>query len=181
MEQSPSSYQTTCMLEQFLLEEIEIFNTSTRLSQDKNAALKNVGHILLWACALDEHLKKSIDQEAARGAYENILATHPVGEPIQGVRYARNRVAHQFIQCLYTTDGTEFPARFPIPFFEIRWRPNSEFPPADPDHEKKQKHIRQHYITHLENKCVRYIINKLPGLFSDMKQHLPQPQTSPTT
>ena len=46
-------------LNSFFVEEVNSFLQVARLNNNREIALKSVGHTILWACPLDEFYKKS--------------------------------------------------------------------------------------------------------------------------
>jgi|GEM_PF-6299250 len=109
----------------FFREQQRLFGASRRTDDGFNV-LQDACHAILWACALDEALAR------VYGApYEAFRTGHEAARVIDGVRYARNRVAHQFQVVLEVTSGASFPAELPIVFFEYRWRPSADLPEPD--------------------------------------------------
>lgn len=154
---SDNSSLTKNRLHNFFNEEVKNYLLTTRMGNDPEVALKNVGYTILWACALDEFYQKThSDYEVTRkkASDSNVIA---------GIRYARNRAIHQFTQLLYITDGAEFPISFPITFFEIRWKANSDLPM--PDKKFKQTKLEMSYINYLENKSVQHTFQDLINYF----------------
>lgn len=151
------SIPTQERLNNFFNEEVNNYLENTRLNNNPEVTLKSVGHTILWACALDEFYKKQYSN------YESLRKSDQKSEIVAGIRYARNRAIHQFTQLLYITEGAEFPALFPIPFFEIRWKEVADLPVPDKGHENKN--LEEFYIKHLENKPVRHAFEDLKGYF----------------
>ena len=146
-------------MEIFYREEMNNYLSNIRLANNADQALKTVGHALLWACALMEFHEKNAPDD-----YKQFCERDGAKGVIAGVRYARNRVLHQFIQLLHVTEGAAFPWIFPVPFFEIRWLAFSELPPADLGHEHRGK--AEAYKLHLENVPVRSTLIALEAFFS---------------
>jgi hypothetical protein len=149
-------------LHKFLEEEISLFFEKSRFDANPEITIKNVSQIILWVCALDEFYKKSDGDN-----YSNFLKGKSSSEILKGVRYARNRAIHQFTQLLYISAGAELPATLPFPLFEIRWKSVNELP--SPDKGYKNKELENHYLTHLENKAVKYTFESLKVLFEQIK------------
>lgn len=81
---------------------------------------------LNWAVTLQDRLANT------RG-----VAWIPAGSGglIAGLRFARNRVHHQWADAVEFRDGIPFPIPFPIAFFRWHWRQAEVLPkPADPRH-----------------------------------------------
>lgn len=144
-------------LEQYMLEEMNEYMNSIRLESNKVKALKVVGQTLLWVCALDEFYSKNFQE------YEDFRRNDESSSIIKGLRYARNRALHQFTQLLFITEGAVFPAKLPMPFFEIRWRIASDLP--EPDQGHRNETLEQCYIDSLQNQCVRFTFDSLKLYF----------------
>ena len=69
---------------------------------------------LNWASALDDRLREDQTKDW-HAAVEG-------GSVVLGVRFARNRVHHQWAAALELTEGFSFPVTFPKAFHEWRWR-----------------------------------------------------------
>jgi hypothetical protein len=96
-------------LERNFREEVNLYHEQTRHQHNEDDALKSVCHVIFWACALDELHKKTLGT-----AYEAQRDADSHGQYLAGVRYARDRAAHQFPQMLTITGGASLPARCPV-------------------------------------------------------------------
>lgn len=80
-----------------------------------------------------------------------------------GVRFARNRVHHQWSDALRLDDsGFTFPRTFPLVFFEWHWRDLGDLPPGnrrDPDGESA-------YGDRLAGSPARLTLARLGGAFA---------------
>ena len=109
------------------------------LEHDPHPAFHALFETLNWAVALDDRI----------GAHW-VPEGEPLGfgwrdrfagaKPLSGVRWARNRVHHDWSDALVLSEeGMQFPMRFPTTFFEWVWRNVEALPPAgkpDPEGEK---------------------------------------------
>ena len=75
-----------------------------RIGTDTVDAYLPLFEALNWAASLDEHLD------------------YPDHPELRGMRFARNRVHHQWAEALYVTEGAAYPRAYPRVFFEWRWR-----------------------------------------------------------
>jgi hypothetical protein len=60
---------------------------------------------------------------------------------VQGVRFARNRVHHQWADALQITSGRAYPRTYPKAYFEWRWR--ATLPPGKSDQFKEPSRTRK--------------------------------------
>ena len=145
-----------------------------RLTRDSSAAFRPLFEALNWAVALD-------DQVAARWAphgqplglsWSDQIAN---GEYVRAVRFARNRVHHQWADALVLTDGFTFPATFPIAFHEWRWRPSSELPVGRSDQDRQAR-----YDELLAGQPARFALDVLDAPYRQLADLL-EPAITPST
>jgi hypothetical protein len=105
------------------------FMETGRFAGEPADALIPIYETLNWATTLDERLAS--DAAAGEGLDWSWRANYTDGKVVAGVRYARNRVHHQWAEALYVTPGAQLPMQLPAPLFEWRWR--SELPPGKDD------------------------------------------------
>jgi hypothetical protein len=96
--------------------------------RDSSAAFPPLFESLNWAVALDDRIGEHW------APWGKTLATKwrdevAAAAVMAGVRFARNRVHHQWADALVLNDGIPFPMPFPIPFFGWMWRAADELPP----------------------------------------------------
>jgi len=142
--------------------EVDQYFSSIRLQDDVEIALKSVGQALLWACSLLEYYTKNLN------GYMEFRDNDKASGVVKGIRYARNRVLHQFIQLLHITGGATLPAILPAPFFEIEWKPFEELP--EPDKGFKNEELAESYRNHLENTPVRFTFDELSSFFRRLNE-----------
>jgi hypothetical protein len=111
-----------------------------------------------WAVAIDNRFQ---------GAWEE-ARTNPAklwsdgfihGDTVKGVRFARNRVHHQWADALETMSGRSFPITFPVEFREWRWR--AELPPGRNDE------FKEHYDHEVASHPARATLGDLSECFAD--------------
>ena len=83
---------------------------AARLGSDASTAFMPLFEALSWVASLDERLD------------------YPDLGELRGLRFARNRVHHQWADALWLDDaGAQFPVSFPMAFFEWRWQDDAAF------------------------------------------------------
>lgn len=85
------------------------------------------------------------------------------GETVKAIRFARNRVHHQWAYILHIRDGVTLPVRLPTPLFDWVWIAATQLPAVakryeDPKGEKLYRQL-------LENKPVRFSLLEMENLF----------------
>jgi hypothetical protein len=105
------------------------FMETGRVAGEPAGALIPLYETLNWATTLDKRL--AWDAGAGESFDWSWRKEYTGGNVVSGVRFARNRVHHQWAEALYVTPGAQFPMQFPLGFFEWRWR--SELPPGEND------------------------------------------------
>lgn len=138
-------------------QELEHFHHVTRFENNEDLALKTIGHALLWGSSLLECY------EETEGNFIEWSKEDESFEIVEGFRFARHRVIHQFIQAVHITDGVAFPLEFPTPFFEIQWVNRSQLPSNNKRHEHKR--IGDCYEKALQGIPVRFTLDALNGFF----------------
>lgn len=99
-----------------------------------------------------------IDDKLRRG---NSNWFHKFGEEgnfVIALRYARNRVQHQWADITTMTEGFAIPAELPMAFHEWIWKPLDEIPL--PTSRFRDDMGQQFYIELLQGKPVRYSLQK---------------------
>lgn len=141
-------------VEQFFLEEANLFLRSIRLEDSADVALKNVGQALFWGCSM-------LDLHRRNRKYDDFLQSDPSRDIVRGFRFARNRVAHNFFQLLKITPGAVFPITLPSKFQEIRWKTFNDLPLADLGFEKKERKGAECFERSMGNQPVRFALRDL--------------------
>ncbi|MFJ4845984.1 hypothetical protein [Streptomyces sp. NPDC088733] len=111
-----------------------------------------------WANALD--LKLRDDDLSYRGL------NGPGPELMLGLRYVRNRAAHQLPMVVRTAGGFSFPVTFPAAFgpITVHWRPLAELPPADANHQSPRGEAA--YVARFENRIVPETLEEVAQWFA---------------
>lgn len=100
---------------------------------------------------------------------------------MQGIRFARNSVHHQWSDALELSRGRTYPKSYPVVFFEWQWRPVDDLP--EPKEEKQNKHWAEGkavYETMMEGKPARTSLEKLAEVFFLLRQLLEPSSLRPT-
>src|SRR5262249_21383556 len=89
---------------------------------------------------------------------------------LRGIRWARNRVAHQFNELLYIAGGATMPLEIPPVFFEYKWKPSTLIPPPD-----KTRHNtgKADYDALLAGGPARFAVRKLGAFFARAAKEVP--------
>ncbi len=89
------------------------------------------------------------------------------GETVRALRYARNRVHHQWADIVLITSGAAIPATIPLAFHEWVWKKLENIPPEDPKHTDEEG--KKLYKELLEGRPVRYSLQVMSHIFDDLK------------
>jgi hypothetical protein len=118
--------------------------TGPRTSTDPADAFIAIFDALNWAVAIHDRLDHELGDDWD--------VNDPDGDVVEGFRYARNIVHHEWLDALYMTDGFVLPSPLPVGFFEWRWIPTLE----------GSKHRgRQEYHDRLADQPVRFTLATL--------------------
>lgn len=154
--------ETRDRLEKYFEEEVNEYMVTIRHQQNEDKALKCVAQALQWACSLIEFYRKNNDSKL-----KSFIKKDAAGGVVDGIKYARNRSIHQFIQLLHITGGGEFPMILPAPFFEIRWKKLKDLP--SPDKGFEQIILAKNYENSIQDVAVRFTFDKLNDFFKRVK------------
>lgn len=84
---------------------------------------------LNWAVVLDDHVSRHWTPPGTvapvRWKWRNHVGD---GGYVRALRFARNRVHHQWADALVNTEGAELPSTLPLALFEWRWRSSTVLP-----------------------------------------------------
>jgi hypothetical protein len=139
--------------------------------RDATAAFIPLFEALNWAVALDDRAAKHWTPE---GTPLGLAWRERVrdAEAMQGVRFVRNSVHHQWSDALELDEtGRAYPRRYPVTYFEWRWRAFSELPKPD----KKSKFWdseAESYQAMLAGQPARHALQKLASAFHFLRQVL---------
>ncbi len=92
-----------------------------RGERDPDAIFIAVFNGLNWIVSIDEWINSSDDRARwdARPEFLDLL---------RALRFARNRVHHQWATALVLKEGASFPLKFPAPLITWMWLPRGELP-----------------------------------------------------
>jgi hypothetical protein len=128
-------------------------------SEDRADTFPPLFEALSWAVSIDDRF------QSLWAAARTNLATwwsdgFAHGDTVRGVRYARNRVHHQWADALWLSrSGFSFPRSFPLAFIEWRWRP--ELPPG------RGEEFKAEYEQHVAARPARVTLGDLSACFAD--------------
>ncbi len=99
---------------------------------DKDATFRPLFEALNWAVAVDERVGGiwAPDGKPLGIGWRSRVTDASV---MAGLRFARNRVHHNWADALELRDGFTFPLRFPIAFVTWEWRDLADLPRDRPD------------------------------------------------
>jgi hypothetical protein len=136
-----------------------------RVERDAVATFLPLFEALNWVTALD-------DQVGARWAPAGTALGWrwrdkiDEGHFVAAVRFARNRIHHQWADALELTDGLTFPVRWPLAWHEWRWRASADLPAG-----KDERH-RDVYDELLADQPARYALDALDRAYSQLAELL---------
>jgi hypothetical protein len=114
-----------------------------KLGRDPVAAFLPLFEALNWAASIDERLE------------------YPEHPELRGLRFARNRVHHQWAEALRLTEDGELPATLPMVFFEWRWR--DRLP-----HGERGAREESTYAKHLAGRPARRTLDAVAEFFAGL-------------
>jgi hypothetical protein len=134
--------------------------TAASKQREELASFHPLFEALNWAVAMDDQVRKHWvpDGKPLNWEWRNRVAG---AEAVQGLRWARNGVHHEWSDALVTSEGFQYPKTFPVVYFEWVWRPAVELPgveTADPDG-------RAAYEEHLQGRPARVTLGSLSDVF----------------
>lgn len=136
--------------------------------RDSAGAFPPLFESLNWASSLDDRIG------AHWAPWGTTLAQEwrnevPAAAVMAGVRFARNRVHHQWADALILHDGIPFPMPFPIPFFGWKWRPADQLPTG------KNTEGEDVYRERLQGEAAHVSLIELQGAFRWVGEILESP------
>lgn len=133
--------------------------TEARLGSDPALNFQALFEALNWAVALDDHLR----QHWAPGGKPLDWAWRcriDDGQHVSAVRFARNRVHHQWADTLLLCQGgVAAPFEFPLVTHEGKWRPSADLPCGDDNHGIDD------YDRHLADNPARFTIRRIDRVY----------------
>lgn len=147
---------------------VERFERAAK-GRDPGAAFLALFEALNWAVAIDERVKEhwapdgaNTEEDKTRQPGWGWRERVPGAEAMAGVRFARNRVHHQWADALCLDDnGFTSPVSSPLMSFEWRWRDLAELPAGKPDPNGEAIYER-----HLAGSPTRLTLSRLGDTFA---------------
>jgi hypothetical protein len=138
---------------------VERFEEAAR-SKDGAAAFGPLFEALNWAPALDERLGKHWAPEGEPLTW-NWRARLSGAEAMEGLRFVRNRLHHQWADALTLNGGGRgYPRTYSVVYFEWQWRSVDEIPAG-----RERTGEREAYAEHLEGRPARATLATLADVF----------------
>ena len=140
-------------------------------SREPDAAFAALFEALNWAVAIDDRIGAHWAPQGeplGRKWRTNV----PGAAPMAGIRFARNRVHHQWGDALLLVEeeGLSLPLRFPVQSFEWRWRPANQLP------EGRSKEGQGVYCSALADRGVHHALVELQDAFKWVAERLEPPR-----
>ena len=143
------------------------FNRATGRGQGTLAYVA-LSEALNWAVSLEDRTRRdwAPDGEPVGWEWRERL---PNTEVMAGVRFARNRVHHQWADAMVIEQRT-YPYKFPLLVPEWKWRPANDLPPGDQKHPDPDGEAA--YRRFLEGRQVSVALDDLSGVFYTLQMLL---------
>lgn len=143
-----------------------------RLAQDAEGTFHPLFEALNWAVVMDDHI---VHHWVPEGELQNYRWRDYLEDEeqatVKGIRFARNRVHHQWADALQlSTGGFQFPIVFPMVSHEWSWLSADAIPPGRND--KENRGIDEYRST-LQGRLVRQSLSTLERVYRKMaSEHL---------
>lgn len=157
--------------------------TTAALGRDATATFHPLFEALNWAVALDDQARQHWAPEGVPldWAWRTRV---PGGDVVDAVRWARNRVHHQWADSLALSEGVSAPLVAPVVAHEWRWRQLADLPDADLPKGKVAAAAagaaEGHYRDLLADRPARHTLSELSSPFRHVATLL-EPLTEPAT
>lgn len=146
---------------------VERFQQAAK-GRDPDAAFHPLFEALNWAVSLDERVSAhwAPEGQPLGWAWRERVAT---GDVVAAVRFARNRIHHQWSDALRLDNGGfMLPMTFPLVFFEWVWRDGADLPAAErPDRKGEVAYDRR-----LTGRAARVTLSELLDAFAEIERLL---------
>ncbi len=142
-----------------------------RLTQDVAATYHPLFEALNWSVALDDQIRTrwSPHGKSLNWGWRDEVEG---GQYVRAVRFARNRVHHQWADALeLTTDGATVPFTIPMVLHEWSWRRSTDLPTGEDSRDQST------YDRLLANHPARYALQLLDETYAQVADLLERPQT----
>ena len=133
---------------------------SSMNGSDRDATFMPLFEALSWIVCIDERLQsvwKAAPTNPSRLWSDGF--TH--GDTVKGVRFARNRVHHQWADALWLSLGAQLPRKLPFMLGEWRWRP--ELPPG------RNNEFEAEYKHYVAGNPARVTLSELSQCFAEAR------------
>lgn len=140
-----------------------------RLAQDTESTPLPLFDALNWAVVMDDHIRLHWKPEGRLLGFQWRNHLEPNEQAVvNGIRFVRNRVHHQWADALQLHDGGfQTPIVFPVVFHEWSWTPVENIPPG-----KDDRGIDE-YRSALQGRPVRLSLSALERAYRKMaSEHL---------
>lgn len=147
---------------------------AARHEQEDMSAYWALFECLNWAVAIDDAVAAWWAPEGTVLGYDwrdRIAAA----EAMAGVRYARNRVHHQWADALREVHDRTYPKTYPARYFDFVWRERNELPP--PPSSKPDERGAEIYDRLLAGESVDATLRTLHDVFEQLWRFLEFPGT----
>jgi hypothetical protein len=129
--------------------------------RDGDASFQPLFEALNWAVALDDRIRAHWAPEG-KPLNWRWRERVPGAELVEGLRWVRNGVHHQWSDALVLSEGFQFPLTFGLVFFEWVWRPAMDLPELG----RPNAGGRTAYQQHLAGRPARVTLDTLTGVFA---------------
>lgn len=142
-----------------------------RLTQDAEATSQPLFEALNWAVVMDDHVRLNWRPEGEILGYSwRDRLDEESGAIVKGIRFARNRVHHQWAHALRLSEGgAQSPFEFPHVFHEWSWISADEIPLGKNDNDNRGI---DEYRSTLQGQAARLSLSALDGVYRDMAEKL---------
>ena len=142
-----------------------------RLTQDAEAASQPLFEALNWAVVMDDHVRLSWRPEGEILDYQwRDRLEGESGDIVKGIRFARNRVHHQWADALRLSEGgAQSSFEFPLVFHEWSWISADEIPLGKNNNDNRGI---DEYRSTLQGKAARLSLSALVGVYRVMAEKL---------
>lgn len=135
----------------------------TKNEKDPEKLFHCLFETLNWIVAIDDRLRSDKHDDSW---FDQYRINGDEGNFIRALRFARNRVHHQWADIVFNTPGGQLPMQLPAALHEWRWEKLSNLPPALPhfaDYEGKLL-----YLLLLEDQPARMALQKVASVLEQI-------------
>lgn len=141
--------------------------------RDPDPAFYALFESLNWAHAIDDLIGEVWRPEGKRQgfAWRGWMSG---GEVVDGVRYVRNRLHHQWADALVLEEGRRYPRRHPLVYFTWAWRPVEDLP--KPNKKRRDPNGRVAYAELLAGQPADVTLLALADVFTRVEAFVAPPE-----